>query len=1495
MHDIGFDPLVAEWFRARFAAPTPPQEAGWRAIAAGRDALIAAPTGSGKTLAAFLWAIDELVRQARSGWLDDRTRVVYVSPLKALGNDIHRNLEEPLAEIRARALAAGHALPPIRVAVRSGDTPPAERQAMTKRPPHILITTPESFYILLTAEKSRRALADARTVIVDEIHAVAGDKRGAHLALSLERLDALAGRRVQRIGLSATQKPIAEIARLLVGTRRLLPDGTPDCEIVNTGHRRAMELTIETTGLELGPMATHELWAEIYDRIVGHVGTHRTTIVFVNTRRLVERVAHALSERLGDECVVAHHGSLAKRIRLDAEQRLKSGAVPVVVATASLELGIDVGHVDLVCHIGAPRALATLLQRVGRSGHWLGSVPKGVFFPLTRDELVQTAAAVRAIRAGELDTLHLPAKPLDVLAQQMVATAAAEDIAEDDLWALVRGAYPYRDVTRAEFDAVLTMLAEGVATRRGRRSAHLHHDRVHGRIRGRRGARLAAITSGGAIPDTADYEVVEEPTGAHVGKVNEDFAVESMAGDIFLLGNHSWRIRRVEAGRVRVEDAGQTPPTIPFWLGESPARTLELSRAVSDLRTEVAARVREVVVTDAPLDVGGDAAVPSIDDAGDSTGADAVHGEARFAPVVDWLVAECGVDRGGAEQIVEYVRATLAMLGTVPTCDTVVAERFFDESGGMQLVLHAPFGGAVNRAWGLALRKRFCVSFDLELQAAATDDGIVVSLGEQHSFPLATVFAMVRHTTLDADLVQAALAAPMFGTRWRWNATRALALLRHIGGKRVPMPIQRMRAEDLLAAVFPAQVACGDNHVGPIVPPEHPLVDETLANCLHEAMDVDGLRAVLTAIERGTIRTVAVETPAPSPMSHEILNANPYAYLDDAPLEERRARAVALRRTDPDLAAGIGALDAAAIDEVRRQAWPDVREPDELHDALLSLVVLPLEDLGDWEGFADVLRASGRVADVGWHAGTRARRGVVATERVALARRALAAAHVTLTAEGERHLAAYPDPELDAESACTAIVRGWLECVGPTTVAQLAERIGLTSQGVDAALARLESEGITLQGRFTPGVDGVEWCERRLLARIHRMTIGRLRREIEPVQPADFLRYLFRWQHLMPGTRLHGRDGLAAVIRQLHGLELPAPSWEQSVLAARVEDYEPTLLDELCLGGVVAWGRFSPPAAARDDEPADDAAAGAERARDARRGRGGAVAARTRLAGSRTARRRAAPTRVAPLALALRDDLAPLLATRGDRGDVPLSHQARIIADFLGREGASFLGDIARATGLLPSAAEDALWELVARGLVTGDGFAGLRALLAPPESPRPERRLRALRGGRAPRRSLPIGRWALLRPRPGEARTDDLAEDAARQLLRRYGVVVRELLARETLVPPWRTLLGVYRRLEARGEVRGGRFIAGLVGEQFALPEAVEALRAARRENDHGHVVVVAAGDPLNLVGILTPGARLSPLSGQVIAFADGVPIEVGDLGAVRSRLRSRALGGGS
>ena len=1429
-----FHPLVREWFLGSLGGPSPPQALGWPAIAAGQHALLSAPTGSGKTLAAFLWAIDTLVRRALHGTLGERTAVVYVSPLKALSNDIQKNLQEPLRGIRCLAERGGTPLPEIRVAVRTGDTPAKDRAAMRRRPPHILITTPEALYILLTAEGSRRTLAAAETVIVDEIHAVAADKRGAHLALTLERLDDLAERPLQRIGLSATQRPIEEIARLLVGTRSLEADGRPACAIVEAGQRRDLDLRVEVPDQPLGAVASHALWAEVYDRIAAHAGKVRTTLVFVNTRKLVERVAFQLAERLGKQAVAAHHGSLSRETRLLAEQGLKAGTLKVVVATASLELGIDIGHVDLVCHLGAPRALAVLLQRVGRSGHWLGAIPRGILFPGTRDELLQCAAAIRAIRAGGLDATRIPRGPRDILAQQIVAGVASGERTEEALFGLIRGAYPYRDLTGSEYEAVLTMLAEGVATRRGRRSAHLHWDRVNRRLRPRRGARLTAITCGGAIPDVADYQVVEDPSGAAVGTVNEDFAVESLAGDVFLLGNRSWRILKIESGTVRVVDAQGAPPTIPFWLGEAPARTPELSLAVAELRQAVADRIRDL-----PAAVG-------------------------------WLERETGVDAAGAEQILAYLSETLAVLGVVPTERVIVAERFFDEAGGMQLVLHAPFGGRINRAWGLALRKRFCLTFDFELQAAATDDGIVLSLGEQHSFPLDSVFAMVRPDRLDGDLVQATLQAPMFGTRWRWNATRSLALLRQSGGRRVPMPIQRMRADDLLAAVFPAQVACQDNNPGPITPPDHPLVNETLENCLHEAMDVEGLRAVLERLERGEIRGVAVDTPVPSPLSHEILNANPYAFLDDAPLEERRARAVSLRRVAVDLGAGVGALDPAAIEEVKTQAWPDVRDPDELHDALLGLILLPMGEQGAWQGWMDDLVKAGRAIRIAWSEWPSTvnrqplapkREGYAATERMGVIRAALPEVEWPSPPPAAK---GWGTDAFSEEDGFQRIVQGWMEAIGPTTAPALASRLGLPPGKVEGALLGLEAGGVVLRGRFTTRADAgpMEWCERRLLARIHRLTMGRLRREIEPVPPAELLRFLFRWQHVFPGSQLHGREGIVQVIRKLQGLELPAPAWERDVLPARVARYNPAELEQLCLSGTVAWGRLR----LREDAP---------------QGEDGPA-------------RRQAPTRAASLGLVLREDL-DLFLERGIVGPeemAGLSSTARAVVRQLQTRGASFLADIGRAVGQLESRVEDALWELVACGLVTGDGVAGLRLLLTTGEAKREvHRRFRAIRGGRAMTRHVPVGRWSLLREPdaalPRQVPDREPEEAFARQLLTRYGVVLRELLARETRAPAWRVLVNIYRRLEARGEIRGGRFVAGFSGEQFALPEAVDTLRAIRRTRGEGERVLLPAADPLNLVGILTPGGRVSPLSGQAILFVDGVPTDVDDPASLRATLR--------
>ncbi len=1364
-----FDPLVREWFLARFGRATEPQRLGWPEIRAGRDVLISAPTGSGKTLAAFLICLDGLVRAARNGPLADEVEVVYVSPLKALSNDVRKNLEIPLAEIAALAAERGIPLAPIRTALRTGDTTAWERRQMLERPPHILVTTPESLYILLTAEKSRQALRTTRTLIVDEIHAVVDDKRGSHLALTLARMDALVeggGRaRPQRIGLSATVKPVEEVAQFL----------SPAAVVIDVGHRREMDLAIEVPRDELGPVASNEMWEEIYDRLADLIRQHRTTLVFVNTRRLAERVSHHLGQRLGPDAVLPHHGSLARRLRLNAEERLKKGELKAVVATASLELGIDIGSVDLVCQIGSPRSIAVGLQRIGRSGHWMGATPKGRIFVTTRDELLECAALVRAIRSGELDRLAIPEAPLDILAQQIVAAAATEDWSEDDLFALVRRAYPYRRLERTAFDKVVEILSDGIATSRGRAGALLHHDAINGRLRGRRGARLAAITSGGAIPDNANYQVVLEPEGTVVGTVDEDFAVESMAGDIFLLGTSSWRIRRIEPGRLRVEDAQGAPPNFPFWRGEAPGRTAELSREFSRLREEIAGR------------------------------------EPRDAEA--FLVAECGLDRAGASQAVFYVRAGKAALVALPSAGRIVAERFFDEAGGMQLVLHAPFGARINRAWGLALRKRFCRSFNFELQAAATDNGIVISLAEQHSFPLEIVFEFLRPETVEHLLTQALLDSPMFTARWRWNVSRALAILRFSGGRKVPAPLQRMRSDDLLAAVFPDQAACAENLVGEIRIPDHPYVEETIANCLHEAMDLDGLRAVLAGIQAGAIETVAIDTAEPSPFSHEILNANPYAFLDDAPLEERRARAVQLRRTlSPDLAAGAGALDPQAIAQVAAEAWPLVRDPDELHDALLTLVVLA--PVTEWTALFEELVCARRAAilpvdgRVFW----------VAAERLDLARRAY---------------------EVSEESAAAEILRGWLESTGPVKASALAARLCLPDWLVESALARLEVEGQVLRGQFTAERTGEpEWANRRLLARIHRLTLGRLRGEIEPATTADFVRFLARWQHLARGSQMHGVDGTLAVISQLQGYEVPAGAWESVVLPRRIARYDPEFLDRLCLSGEVMWGRLSP-------HPAFEEPGGVHRVR---------------------------PTRAAPLTLFLREDAETLVAFRPPPGaaqkEASLSPAAQEVMEQLERRGASFFTDLQRATGRLASEAEDALWELVAAGLVTADGFENLRSLVDP-------KRRRGQGRGRKARPRHAAGRWALLRPLvpvPAPA-SETAAESFARQLLRRWGVVLRELVARETLAPPWREMLVALRRMEARGEIRGGRFAGAFVGEQFALPEALDLLRAMRRQNASADTLEVSAADPLNLTGILLPGPRLSSTSGETVRLqATGV-----------------------
>jgi ATP-dependent helicase Lhr and Lhr-like helicase len=1556
-----FHPAVASWFAKTFPAATAPQQLAWPSIKSHCDTLIAAPTGSGKTLAAFLAAIDDLVRLGVAGELDDTTHVVYVSPLKALSNDIQRNLQIPLEGIQQELSALGLPEINIRTLVRTGDTPAAERTAMVKRPPHIVVTTPESLYILLTSEGGRRMLQTARTLILDEIHAVVGDKRGSHLALSVERLADLISRhdaensqpetrnpKLVRIGLSATQRPIEEVARFLVGTEKVKSDGTPDCTVIDTGHARQLDIAIEVPESPLQAVMSGEVWEEIYDRLAELIRQHKTTLVFVNTRRLVERVSRHLGERLGDENIAAHHGSLAREVRLSAEQRLKSGELSALVATASLELGIDIGDVDLVCQIGATRSIASFLQRVGRSNHTVAGFPKGRIFPLSRDELVECASLLDAVRRGELDRLSIPEQPLDILAQQIVAMVAAEEWGEDELYARVRGAYPYRNLERKDFDEIIKMLAEGFSTKRGRRSAYIHHDAVNQRLRGRRGARLTAITSGGAIPDTADYAVVLEPSGLVVGSVNEDFAIESLQGDIFQLGNTSWRVLRVEQGKVRVEDAAGQPPSIPFWLGEAPARTHELSYAVSRLREEVTDRVGSL--SGPPAIAGGtdltaqaptlicDESEHSVRDRNEASTPRGREGVAEplnfessgpslnFEPAINYLTDEVGIVRAAAEQLVEYLAAAKAALGVMPSHENLVLERFFDDSGSMQLVLHSPFGSRLNRAWGLALRKRFCRKFNFELQAAATEDAIVLSLGPTHSFPLEEVFHYLSSKTVREVLCQALLEAPMWNIRWRWNVTRALAVLRRRGGKKIPPQLQRMDAEDLLTALFPDQVACAENLTGQREIPEHPLVSQTVRDCLEEAMDVDSLIALLQAIERNEKNLIARDLLEPSPLAAEILNARPYAYLDDAPLEERRTRAVFQRRwLDPEKAADIGRLDQSAIDRVRAEVWPEPRNPDELHDALVELGFITEAEglLGHFAVDEDVASDDATDGTPEWKSlleslASDRRAAVLEVQRIAGVPPAMSAKReefgevreVTLGSDaGETRaipgtplrlwvaaerlpqlLAVFPHASLDPaiaapasltqtswtrEDALVELVRGRLEGLGPVTAKGLAVSAGLPTGDIDATLLKLEAEGFVLRGRFTPGSEETEWCARRLLARIHSYTLNRLRQEIEPVSSADFVRFLLSWQKVTPDQQMEGPQSLLALIEQLEGFEAPAAAWEGEIFPSRLLEYNPAWLDALCLSGEVVWARLTPGVAAKNS---------GEKARGS------------------------GPVRSTPIALLRRKDFALWNSAfpRPSVEDFTFSTTTQVVFDYLKTRGASFFNDIVEGANLLRSQVEESLAELVAQGLVVSDSFTGLRALLTPAHR---KTNAAARRKHRQPVYDMATaGRWSILERGSGNSDVSsanakrgpaehagrtfaaaagavdpESAEKIARIFLKRYGVVFKRLLEREGVTIPWRVLLRTYHRLEARGEIRGGRFVAGISGEQFALPEAVGLVRSIRRAPALETMISVSAADPLNLVGIITPGGRITAHASNRVLYRDGAAVAVLEAGETR------------
>ncbi len=1434
---VGLHPAVARWFRSRFDGPTPPQLRGWPPIAAGRHTLIAAPTGSGKTLAGFLMAINRLYLEHAAGQEPSGTSVVYVSPLKALAVDIAENLERPLAEIAELAAEMGLARPDLTIGVRTGDTPPGERQAMIRRPRTFVVTTPESLYLLVTAARSRETLRSVRTVIVDEIHAMARDKRGSHLAITLERLHHVCDAAPVRIGLSATQRPIETVAGLLVGTRTGR-DGTVDCAIVDGGHQRSLDLELELPDSELEAVASHVQMDQVLDRIAELVADHRTTLVFVNTRRLAERLAHQLGERLGEDVVAAHHGSLSKDRRHRVERRLRAGDLKALVATASLELGIDVGPVELVCQIGSPRSIATFLQRVGRSNHTRHGTPRGRLYPLTRDELVECAALLAAVRAGRLDVVEPPVAPLDILAQQIVAEAGAEDWRADDLYRLIRRAKPYEHLDRQRFDEVLDLVSDGIMTGRGRRAAWVHRDGVNGELRGRRGARYVALTSGGAIPEIYDMRVIMEPDETFIGTVNEDWAMESMAGDIFLLGTNSWRIRQVTGGEVRVVDAGDAPPTVPFWTGEAPARTAELSEEVSRLRATVADHL----------------------DRDDPRGAAAE------------LVSQTGLGTDAAALIVAYLATGRAVLGLLPTSTDLVMERFFDDADGMQLVIHSPLGGRINRAMGYALRKKFCVGFNFELQAAASDDAVVISLGPHHSFPLTDVQHYLRPDTIRGTLTQAVLDQPAFQSRWRWNLNRSLIVLRMRNGKRNPPPIQRMESDDLLAALFPDAAACQENVTGPVTIPDHPVVRQTIHDTLTEGLDTDGLIELWRALGRGEVRLTCVDTTEPSVLAHEILTARPYAFLDDGELPERRSHAAPIRRGLPVDLSDIGSLHPDAIAQVRAELTPDPRNADELHDLLRDVVVLRARE--QWRTMFDELAARGRAGRLTGDdrsevvASPTGKRRDAGDEQPGLGERWFA---VESREAVEVLVSGQPSDELFPEQVAATVLRGHLELLSPITADALQAETGIATTPFRVGLATLEAEGSAIQGRFTPtGLDpegdggphadggppgdgdgGIEWCSRRLLARMHGRSRSTRRRSVEPASPEQFVRFLTRWQHVAPGSQTTSPVGLGRVLEQLQGWAAAVASWEPELLRARVSGYEQHWMDRLCHDGEVQWLRLSP----RSMDDPD--------------------------------RRGAGPSKATPISIVYRQDLPWLLpAARGDADPpIPCAGAVAEIVDALDRHGPRFAAELATDTGRVVSDVEAALWDGVARGLVTADGFEAIRSLTdGRRRSGRRQRSLSRLRRTDLGSTSA-AGRWSLV---PGVAPQDpdaigsssgignetdgdvgdrhELVEAVADQLLQRWGVLFYDLVATESLAVPWRDLQWALRRLEDRGLVLGGRFVKGFSGEQFALPEAVEGLKAIRRAGKSGRTVTVCGSDPLNLTGVILPGQRVPSRRGLVV-----------------------------
>ncbi|MBA2689085.1 MAG: DEAD/DEAH box helicase [Gemmatimonadaceae bacterium] len=1438
----GFHPEVRDWFLDRIGNPSEPQQGGWRSIASGSHTLILAPTGTGKTFAAFLWELNDLIVRGLKEPLPNATQLVYISPLKALNNDIQRNLDLPLAELRSRFENAGKEFPEIRIGVRTGDTPASARARMLRKAPHILITTPESLSIMLTTIRGRGIFTGTRAVIIDEIHAIAGTKRGSHLALTIERLEEVCEAAPQRIGLSATQRPLEEVARFLGGTTTPIdgPQTFRPVTIVDCGMTKEMHLSIESPLPDLGKVGG-SVWPAVAQLVLNKIREHRTTLVFVNNRAQAEKIAGRVNALAEEEIAQPYHGSLSRERRHGLEERLKAGALRALVTTSSLELGIDIGTVDLVIQLQSPKRVASGLQRVGRAGHTLGVASRGIFVPTFRDDAMEIAAIIPAMRAGEVEPTVVIQNALDVLAQAIVSAVAVDDWVSTDLFKLVRRAYPYHRLTRNAFDEVLAMVSgkypSDIASELEPR---ITWDRVADRLTGSRAARITAVVSGGTIPDRGLY-TVNLPDRTRLGELDEEFVHETRVGDVFQLGSTTWRVASIEHDRVVVNPAPGVPARMPFWHGEYFARSLSLSRRVGALRRELAGKTSDKA-----------------------------------------LAEKHACDPATIHSLREYVAQQRASTEVVPDDQTIVVETFRDETGAVRIVIHAAYGGRINAPWGMALAQRIRDTVGTEPQVQTTDDGIMLRLPDLGmTAPISEVMDLSA-TEAERLVLEEVGGTSLFGARFRMNAARALLLPRGNPKRRMPLWLQRLKSLDLLQAVRQF--------------PSFPMLVETYREVLQDAFDMEGLKQVLTSIERGEVKIHTVTTSQPSPFAASLQFGfvMDWMYGDDTPRAEQRAAILTLDRSllgevmgeeasddTTQLAIAQVTAERSGIAERRR-----ARAADELAVLIdragdLSFHEIQPRIASEMEGRRgdplNELLAAGRV--IGIRPGVEEWR-LILTETFSRYLAALGEDQLSVIQSGiarEERASGEAVPEilrnavLNRPTARREILSRYLATHGPTTIEEIKARYGWDGRWIETRLSEWQRTGKLVQGRFRADVTEPEWCSRRIVEIARRRALSLLRKQIEAVDLPVFASFLQRWQHVDPRERLSGAHGVSASLKQLYGIARPATKWERDYLRSRVEGYDPNWLSQVNMNEETVWVGDSP-------REKSDQAPTLSRLRFIERGAGS-------------------------LWLEEPDAARP-------------SEDAALVLKAIQQEGASFISDLQIASGLGMFAIREALRGLAALGLVTNDSVEAMRQIVRwKPMTPRNETEAtRWLPEGFKPSadrkiiqrrpnlRRLPkwkrpdapggttgwVGRWSLVWKAGiiGPQRSiDDRAEMIARQWLRRYGIVTRDWWRRERPPVSWRDIYHQLKRLEFRGEVRRGYFVKGLGGAQFALPDAVERLRAiARDDASTVPLVLIGASDPANVYNLTLetvdrdplsrprgPGGLLVTRAGRVLASVEG------------------------